>query len=85
MSVRHLNRSAKQKVITGMELVDAATTVADVNFRLTLYRLPLTVILETEEPIQQQFDLKFLLQLRREINRSMNLNKLHIKLYACLA
>jgi len=49
-----------------MELVDAATTVADVNFRLTLYRVPLTVILETDEPIQQQFDLKFLLQLRRK-------------------
>jgi hypothetical protein len=54
MSVRHLNRSAKQKVITGMELVDAATTVADVNFRLTLYRVPLSVILEIDERIQQK-------------------------------
>jgi hypothetical protein len=51
MSVRHLNRSARQKVITRMVLVDAATTVADVNFRLTLYRLLLTVILETDERI----------------------------------
>jgi hypothetical protein len=42
----YLRSSAKQKVTTGMELPAAAATVADVNLRLTLYRLKLRVFLE---------------------------------------
>jgi hypothetical protein len=38
-----LSSSAKQKVTTGMELPAAAATVADVNLRLTWYRLKLSV------------------------------------------
>jgi hypothetical protein len=40
-----LSSSAKQKVTTGMELPAAAATVADVNLRLTWYRLKLSVFL----------------------------------------
>jgi hypothetical protein len=40
--------SAKQKVTTGMALVVADATVADVNFRLTLYRFRLNVILQKD-------------------------------------
>jgi hypothetical protein len=41
----HLSRNATQKVSTVTELAVAAETVADVNLRLTLYRLKVTVIL----------------------------------------
>ena len=40
-----LSSSAKQKAMTGMELLDADATVADVNFMLTLYRFKLNVFL----------------------------------------
>jgi hypothetical protein len=49
-TTRHRDHT-KKKVITGMAMVDAATTVTDVSFKLTLYRLLLTVILETDERI----------------------------------
>jgi hypothetical protein len=41
----NLSSSAKQKVTTGMELEVAEATVADVNFRLKLYRFRLNVFL----------------------------------------
>jgi hypothetical protein len=37
-----------------MELPAAAATVADVNFRLTLYRLKLSVLLEISEEYVQK-------------------------------
>jgi hypothetical protein len=37
-----------KKVTTGMELLVADPTVADVNLRLTLYRFKLNVVLETK-------------------------------------
>lgn len=49
-----LSSSAKQKVTTGMELPAAAATVADVNLRLTLYRLKLSVLLEISEEYVQK-------------------------------
>jgi hypothetical protein len=45
----YLDSNAKQKVSTGRELVHADATVADVNFRLTLYRFKFIVILEPNE------------------------------------
>jgi hypothetical protein len=41
-----LSSSARQKVMTGMELLDADATVADVHFMLTLYRFKLNVFLQ---------------------------------------
>jgi len=41
-----LRSSARQKVMTGMELLDADATVADVHFMLTLYRFKLNVFLQ---------------------------------------
>jgi hypothetical protein len=84
MLARHLNRSARQKVITGMALVDAATTVADVSFRLTLYRLLLTVILETNNhSVSSVSNFLFVssgLRRRESNNHSLNLYKLRNKL-----
>ena len=60
-----LSSSAKQKVTTGMELPAAAATVADVNLRLTLYRLKLSVLLEIcEEYVQKKNSYAYMEALR---------------------
>jgi hypothetical protein len=55
-----------------MELVDAATTVADVNFRLTLYSVPLNVILQNRRTNPTAIRSQIPPSAPEEINRSMN-------------